>query len=95
MRNGAFITTENSSGFNLLNTEELEGAILDVYEKEQELIEVGYELHRAASRAGYVHRTKDGNTGILCRYDGRFGIGYTIHYESHFTRSHIVVYMLK
>lgn len=95
MRNGVFITTENSSGFNLLNTEELERTILDVHEKEQELIEAGYELHHAASRAGYVHRTKDGNTGILCTYNGMFGIGYTIHYESSYTRSHVVAYYVK
>lgn len=95
MRNGVFITTENSSGFNLLNTEELEGVILDIHEKEQELIKAGYELHHAASRAGYVHRTKDGNTGIVCRYNGKFGTGYTIHYESQYTRSHVVAYYVK
>lgn len=92
MRNGTFISTENSSGFNLLNTEVLEDVVLDVHKKEQELIERGYYLHHTSSRAGYVHRTKDKNTAIICSYDGKFGCGYTIHYESFYTRSHTVAY---
>lgn len=62
--------------------------------KEKELIDKGYRLHHTALNGGYISRKlKD---GIIEKYDGRFGKGYTVkkpNFES--TRYYHISYYVK
>ena len=61
---------------------------------ENELIKQGYKLHHTSLKSGYISRKlKD---GIIEKYDGRFGTGYTIkkpNFES--TKYYFISYYVK